>query len=330
MLTINMDNLKIIPLDFWAFYNDASKYIGRFKFSKNQCISEEVFEILCQELEETPVGCIVAIDMSNISSYPMHLFSKFNDNVRDIFFFNVTEDNIRIRMDEDLSGRLFWPEKTIASFTNDNFAVINKLVYEQCSEYRKLKHVEILKSKMLTQKEAPYHLESSGLYSNCYLSVKKIFREVEDFYYIIYSLAQRISELKHFDAFVTSSKNGAIIATVLGDILNIKEVHLIGIGPKYSMELDNSVDSIKAGKRYVYIFDFMCTGTELKIVSALINAKKGVIKGAVGISRYKEDICFSLDGGINILAEGKDLGVNYIISGDIGDIEKLEGGCNNG
>ena len=325
MLTINTNRLRIIPLDFWAFYSDASNYIGRFKFSKSQYISEVVFDYLYQDINDYEDEIFIAIDMSNISSYPMHIFSKISCKNANVFFFNIEEDNIRLRMKEDLP-ELLWPNKTTALFSREKWSEIRRMVQEECKNSRKIKQAEIMRKTMLRQDEEVYNLESSGLYSNCYLSIKRLFREVEEFYFIIFSLAQKISELPKFDAFVTSSKNGAIIATILGDILNIKEIHLIGIGPKYSMELDGSVESIKQGKRYVYIFDFMCTGTELKIVSALINSKKGILRGAVGISRYKEEIHFPLPGGISVLVEEKELGVRYIIAGRKEEILMLKDG----
>lgn len=324
MFTIDINNLRIIPLDFCAFFADASSYIGRFKFSKSQYVSENVFECLCKELTNSHCKKIIGIDMKNISSYPMHIFSKISDNPN-VFFFNIDEENIRLRMKEDLS-QLIWTNSTTAIFSQKNWDEIKKMLENECKISRKKRLAEIIKNTMLSQKATVYTLESSGLYSNCYLSIKKLFREVDDFYFTIFSLAHIITDLPKFDAFVTSSKNGAIIATILGDILDIKEIHLIGIGPKYSMELDGTVDSIKAGKRYVYIFDFMCTGTELKIVSALINSKKGVLKAAVGISRYKEDINLSLSYGIDVLVEQKELGIRYLIAGSQKDIQILKDG----
>lgn len=328
MFTIDIDDLRIIPLDFWAFFLDASSYIGRFKFSKSQFVNENVFECLYQEIMGNQNKKMLGIDMKNISSYPMHIFAKINTLDTKVFFYNIDEKNMVLRMQEDLP-QLIWLNETTAVFSEENRSGIEDLLQNKCSSSRKIKHAEILKKTMLSQQDGIYKLESSGLYSNCYLSVKKLFREVEDFYFIIFSLAQRVSELPKFDAFVTSSKNGAIIATVLGDILNIKEIHLIGIGPKYSMELEGSVDSIKQGKRYVYIFDFMCTGTELKIVSALISSKKGILKGAIGISRYKEDIGLSLQGGVNVLVEEKELGIQYLIAGSKKEIMMLKDGDGN-
>lgn len=328
MLTIDIDNLRIIPLDFWAFFSDASSYIGRFKFSKSQFVNENVFEYLNQEIMDNQNRRLLGIDMKNISSYPMHIFARISTSDSKVFFYNVEEKNIVLRMKEDLP-QLIWLNETTATFSMENRFEIEDSLQNKCGNSRKIKHAEIMKKTMLSQDKDVYTLESSGLYSNCYLSVKKLFREVEMFYFTIFSMAQRVSELPKFDAFVTSSKNGAIIATILGDILNIKEIHLIGIGPKYSMELENSVDSIKQGKRYVYIFDFMCTGTELKIVSALISSKKGILKGAIGISRYKADINLALQRKISVLVEEKELGIRYVIAGSKEEIKMLKDGNGN-
>lgn len=323
MFIIDINNIRIIPLDFCVFFLDASNYIGRFKFSKKQYINEAVFKDLMQEILENNDKKIIGVDMSNISSYPMHIFSKISSN-ENVFFFNINEENIRLRMKEDLP-QLIWRSDETAIFSMDKWSEINEMLKNDCKSSRKIKQAEIMRKTMLRQEDV-YTLESSGLYSNCYLSIKKLFREVEDFYFIIFSLAHRISDLPKFDAFVTSSKNGAIIATILGDILNVKEIHLIGVGPKYSMEFDGSVDSIKPGKRYVYIFDFMCTGTELKIVSALINSKKGILKAAIGISRYKKNINVSLSGSIEVLLEQKELGIEYLIAGSKEELQILKDG----
>ena len=78
MFTIDINNIRIIPLDFCVFFLDASNYIGRFKFSKKQYINEAVFKDLMQEILENNDKKIIGVDMSNISSYPMHIFSKIS------------------------------------------------------------------------------------------------------------------------------------------------------------------------------------------------------------------------------------------------------------
>ncbi len=328
MIKIEFNSLKILPIDFWSFYSTEKDYILPIKFSISQCIGDTVCEYIFQEINEVKDDTFLAIDMNNISAYPNRMFSKINCNSCNVFFYNVNDEKLKMRMEEDLPD-LIWPNDSTAVFSTDKWEEIERMIISECNASRKYMQAEIIKKNMLRNDGYIYFLESSRLYSNCYLSIKSLFREVEEFYFVIFSLAQMIASFKEgFDAFVTSSKNGAIIAAVLGDVLNIKEIHILGIGPKYSMELGDSVDNIKPGKRYIYVFDFMCTGSELKIVSTLLNTKKGILKGAIGISRYKEDQ-LGIPWGINVLVEEKELGIDYYIAGSEEDIRILEAGRNN-
>ena len=314
MFTIESKNVHIIPVDFWSFFQEAVKYKEKNMYSSKHNIDESTFDLLNDYINNYIDDCFLAIDMNNISSYPMHLFTKFNCTNPNVFFFNVNENGVQLRMKEDIN-ELHWIDDTTAIFALDKRSEIEKIIATECRNARKQKEAEILCTKMLKKEKAVYKLESSGLYSNCYLSVKHLFKEVEDLYYIIFGMSQEIAKLPKFDAFVTSSKNGAILASILGDLLNIKEIHLLGVGPKYTVQFGDSLDCIKTGKRYLYIFDFMCTGTELKIVSALINSKRAKLRGAVGISRYKEENEMSLDYGISVLVESKDFDITYRVAG---------------
>ena len=63
----------------------------------------------------------------------------------------------------------------------------------------------------------------------------------------------------------------------------------------------------------------MCTGTELKIVSALINSKKGSLVYSAGIARYKKNINFNLIKETDVIINTKELGINYKIFGEQDD-----------
>ena len=322
MKTIDNDSICIIPVDFCNFYLEACKY-KRIKYSKIQTLSETAFdtinEIICQKDKDRYMG----IDMLNIGSYPSHLFTNIRFFDEKVFFFNIKEENLRLRMKEDIS-ELYWISDEVACFDDSGQVYIEELIQSECGDGKHRNVLRIINEIMVEQGMGPHRLDSSNMYSSCYMSAKKLFMEVEDFYFIIFSMAELVSQCNGVDALVTSSKNGAVMAAILSDLLKIKEVHLLGVGPKYSMELGDSVDCIKEGKRYVYIFDFMCTGTELKIVSALINSKKAILQDAVGISRYKKEIGLRLQDSIKVLAEAKDLNDPYIIAGNKEDVIKLK------
>lgn len=196
-------------------------------------------------------------------------------------------------------------------------------ICELINSYRKDKIIEIIFG-LAENEHKPILLESSGLYGNYYVNIKKLFLNVDNFYFIMFCLAEMVYPYiisKRINAFVSSSKNGAIIANILGGLLDVKEVHLIGVGPKYSMELCDSVKCIQEERKYAYIFDFMCTGTELKIVSALINSKRGYLVYSAGIARYKENINFNLIKDMDVIVDTKELGIKYKIFGEPGDFE---------
>jgi orotate phosphoribosyltransferase len=323
MYVIDNGEVKIFPADFIAYYKDACRYKDKNLYSPKQSLNEDTCELISNMINNHSGKIFLAIDMSNVSSYPMHIFTNIKKINPYVFFYNISEPGISLRLEEDIEGSIINDDEKIVYFSQEKRAEVEELAHSDCKNYRRKQLAFIIEKILLKRDE-----EASGLYSNCYLSVKNLFREVIDLYYVAFSLARKVSGMK-FDAFITSSKNGAILATILGDMLKTKEVHLIGVGPKYSMELGDSVESIKEGKRYLYIFDFMCTGAEYKIVSALINSKKAQLKGAVGISRYMKENSSFREKNIEVLVEADEINVPYLLAGDIESIRRLKGAYEN-
>ncbi|MBE6025112.1 MAG: hypothetical protein E7231_18380 [Cellulosilyticum sp.] len=323
MKTLDSERIQIVPLDFYSFYLEANAKKGNINYSRTWSVNETTYAYIKSLIEAYDDSKYLGIDMNNINTYPMHIFSDIKTTSEKVFFYNIKELTLRFRMQEDLP-QMKWIGDEIACFSNKNEKEIEEIVSNDCNRIRHYEYVRIANDIMLEKSDKPYKLVSSGMYSNCYLSLKKLFTEVEDFYYVIFSLSQMVSKYQNIDALVTSSKNGAVLATVLADLLNIKEVHLLGVGPKFSMGLGDSVECIKEGKRYLYIFDFLCTGTELKIVSALVNSKKAELKGAVGVARYSKEFDEVFQTKINDIIEADELNTPYIIAASKKDIIKLE------
>lgn len=321
MYSLENDNVSIIPMDFNVFFRSAKKYKKNIRYSKECVVSEMFFDELETFISESNKENI-SIDMKNVVSCPKHLFRRINAYNKKLIFFNVESEKIKQLLIEEME-ELIWVRDTVACYFNKDKYTVERLIDRECINARKKEEFKIIKSIVNNEDGYIQLLDSSGLYSNCYVDVKKLFIDVEKYYFIIFSLAEQLYNLgDHIDAFISSSKNGAILANILGGLLDVKEVHLIGVGPKYSMELGDSVECIKKGKRYVYIFDFMCTGTELKIVSALINSKKAYLPYAAGIAKYKKDADFQLLSKLVVLADTKDIEIDYKIAGAKEDIIK--------
>lgn len=316
MYTIKIQDRTIVPVDFNIFYDTAKVYKKNIRYSREYTITENFFEELFCYISNTSDDKVF-IDMENIVSYPTRLFSRLQKYIDKIVIYNLNNKKIRQMLREDLE-RLYWTDDELVAFGNGKEHDIKEELNKYCSESRQKEKIRIVKGIVSCREKADQLLASSGLYSNCYVDVKKLFYSVDGYYYIIFSLAQEIHNnisKMQIDAFVSSSKNGAIIANILGGLLDIKEVHLIGVGPKYSMELGDSVECIKKGKKYAYIFDFMCTGTELKIVSTLINSKKAYLPYAIGIARYRRKMKSCVVESIDVLVDTEEMNIDYRIVG---------------
>lgn len=316
MYTIKIQGENIIPVDFNVFYNTAKIYKKNIRYSREYTITESFFEEMLWYISEVS-NEKVFIDMENIVSYPTRLFSKLQKYINKIVIYNLKNEKIRQMLSEDLE-ELRWTEDRQAACGKDNSCDIRNEIKQYCLSSRKREVIRIVKAIVNCEEEETQFLASSGLYSNCYVDVKKLFYNMKEYYYVIFSLAKKIHNKmsqEPIDAFVSSSKNGAIIANILGGLLNVKEVHLIGVGPKYSMELGDSIECIKSGKKYAYIFDFMCTGTEYKIVSALINSKKAYLAYAIGIAKYKKEMDSFIQDSVDALVDTKEMEIDYRIIG---------------
>lgn len=322
MFVVNEKNYIIIPVDYNAFFYSAKEHPKKIRYSKDYVITENLFKEIFKCINSNQ-DKITILDMRNIVSYNSRMFTDLEPYVDNIIFVNVKNNvTVRQRLVEDIEG-IEWEDDSIGFKMNLKFQIDFTNLYKLVDTYRKKQTIKIIKDFVENEKR-PILLESSGLYGNYYVNIKKLFLHVDKFYFIMFCLAEIVFPYvmeKKINAFVSSSKNGAIIANILGGLLDVKEVHLIGVGPKYSMELGDSVECIKQGKRYAYIFDFMCTGTELKIVSALINSKRGFLVYSAGIARYKENINFNLIKDMNVIVDTKELGIKYKIFGELEDFE---------
>lgn len=329
MYTIEEEKVHVIPVDFNVFFNNAKEYKNKIRYSPECIISESFFSELCQYIIACKEDEIVAIDMKGVASYPTRLFSKLEKNLSKIVFFNVERDKVQRQLTEDLDN-LDWIDDTVGFYSEKTDWEIKTLLESYCANARRKEIKRIVNQISLNENGRIQYLDSSGLYSNCYVDIKKLFINVNDYYYILFCLAEKVSmqiQKRQIDAFISSSKNGAIIANILGGMLDIKEIHLLGVGPIYSMELGDSLESIKKGKKYAYIFDFMCTGTELKIASALVNSKRAYLDYAAGIAKYKRKEESTNIDTIEVLFYTNEMEKEFRLVGDAKDL--MQGGSIN-
>lgn len=318
MIFVEKNNICYIPMDANIFLSVSRDYGQKMKYSKEYSITDSFFiELDTFIFSNRDKWDFIALDMNNISSAPSRKFALFLVYLDKLVMYNINNNRIQSILKEDLPEAK-WKENNIFPSSVINDISLQMEITTIGSNVKQMKQIEIVNS-LANKSDKLYLLESSGLYSNYYINIKQLFLDVENFQFIIYSLASILAKNKEqmkIDALVTSSKNGAIIAYILSGILDIKEVHLIGVGPKYAMEIGDAIECIRPGKRYAYVYDFMCTGTESKIVSALINSKKAYMPYAIGIAKYRKHINYCPVSRIDQLVDTEMMKIKYNIVGE--------------
>jgi len=323
MLIYEKERVCYLPIDFIEFnidliahsFGDVNMKLNAFgeemRYRKECSLNDKLFTNVNRFIETTSYQYYI-LDFDNVVSVPSRAFQVFSAKLDKIVFANVKNDSLQVQIEED-TGITGWE-----NFTHKPTDCKEDSIDSIIKSGREFKRAELIKG-LVSQAERSVHLHSSGLYSNYYVNIKQLFCDVEGFQFIIFSLAEKLyRHIKEdgIDAVVSSSKNGAIIANILAGLLDIKEVHLLGIGPQYAMEIGDSLDYIRQGKKYAYVFDFMCTGTEAKIVSALINSRKAYLPYAIGVASYKKATGDYPIRTVEQLVDTEAMNIKYSISGE--------------
>ncbi len=146
-------------------------------------------------------------------------------------------------------------------------------------------------SKLKTNEGTPWLIKSSNVYANRYFNAKKIFCEGSLFHLVTYQMAWIIKNITDsinaFDAFICASVNGACLASGLAVFFKKPVIFLRNVGPQMTTSDERLAERIISGKKYIYVFDFMCLGTEFQRIKMLTNIRKAQIISCIGISYYK-------------------------------------------
>lgn len=90
----------------------------------------------------------------------------------------------------------------------------------------------------------------------------------------------------NIDYLVCVSNNGVSVATIVGQLLGIDVLYLMNLGPNLTLHDKNLIKLIVPHKKYLFIYDFICLGTEYRITKSLLQYKDCVFLGGVGVALY--------------------------------------------
>lgn len=322
MITFNEDEIIIIPLAYNLFVKSLNNKSNVCRFVKENILQECDINELIKCINNLPKDKFVAIDMVCISFCNSRIFKDFKtiNNLYNVFFYNINKStNVRDRIAEDTGCSFNYDLETNKDklcFSSLTYNMITESQYEDKLERLMLNTVsEIVKK--VTETKIQF-LESSGIWSNKYVDLKKLFSNSDEYTYIIYKMAETTQKYyNNADALISTSKTGSVFANLIGQLLNKKVVHYVGVGPKFALSVDEVKNSIRKGKKYIYICDFICLGTELKILNALIKSGNADLLGGVGVASYinTSDIRLndSIVGKVKCLVNVIDFGMNYKI-----------------
>lgn len=336
--TIRKERFEVISLAYNNFLNDMNdikegeKYAGHY--SKERSLRGKEIDALYDYIKKEPNGQLTfVVDMHNIVFYPAREFEKFLElRDRRIVFYDVVVENILPKLKEDLQDSFM--ERTEEGKPTLLFGNCQaKEAYEREVEVY-MQHIYQDESARIVRaltrsitREKP--LESSGIYSNCYVNIKELFTKPDDYNFIIFQMVGEIARSSgKFDALVSTSRNGAVLANILGWLLDKKVVHCTSLGPRYAIETDTINKEIRKGKKYLYVFDFICLGTEIKVLNALLGVRDAELVGGIGIANYipldteyaRSNVLGKMKSLVNIL----DYGIPYVVSGTREDLEILK------
>lgn len=284
------DRLLIIPMALNFMKSQIDDNLKKLKFDyeidKYMYLSSDfVFNIL-SEIVKIDYDGFVVIDMSLIDFYASRSFECFKEEMkhRNIIFINISDkEPLVTALKEDLDeekiiydNKMLNP-KRIYSLINDKLIDAIESTFDE-----QINH--IIES---CTEEKHQFLNSSSVWCNKYIDFKNVFSDNYSTLIITYFMAKKILDnYEEFDELICTSKTGAILASILGKFLNKSVVYCISIGPIFACDTYKQFNDIKKNKKYLYICDFICLGTEIKILNAITTQNNSSLIGGVSIATY--------------------------------------------
>lgn len=287
----------VIDLGLNIFLMNKKYQRDEVKFDQNillysRCIEELKNEI--QFLQKQSPHAVIGIDMKYISSSEGNgAFCGFSKHIEDpskVFFYNLqSASDLRERICSDIQSSGGTPVLVsdmgilfLADADNKE-----RLTFpERCKEAIQ-SHLEEIVRGIVSERNPRELLSSSNVYADQYVDVKRLFLEPDQLCHVIYYMVrQLLNENLEYDALICTSKNGAVLASLIGHLLGKEVVYCINVGPQYALPARIVESSLQPEKQYVYIYDFVCLGTEAKLLHALIASHRATLVGGLGVASY--------------------------------------------
>ena len=131
------------------------------------------------------------------------------------------------------------------------------------------------------------YLPSSDIYSDTYIRIKDLFLYPDILSLSIFLLCKLIRDNfahEKIDGIISMSNTGAILANLVGKMLDKDVVFCTNVGPKFALDIGDIIKTISKNNNYLFIFDFICLGTEIKNLKSILICLGASTIGGVGIA----------------------------------------------
>lgn len=280
-------NTCYVPLHLSSIlYSEDKRFITNYITEK--CINNLLSFVSTSEYTN------IIIDMKHIKGIPSRIFARFNsysNSSKVILIVNASDKyNDEIKQSWTNSNKHI-NDGTVIGLTQaldlydtefENNEQFNKLI-TQCKIN---KIASYIKSTSSTNK---IFLPSSNVWSNIYVDIKKTFIDQDIFTLLIYELANLINYnfTEDFEL-ICVSNNGFAISNVLSSLFKKKVVYLMKLGPQSTLMTNDLIKNIGTNKKYLFVYDFSCLGTEIKLVKTIVNLFGSTLIGCIGVAKHLE------------------------------------------
>lgn len=286
------DNDSIyIPIHLNVIFNSKTLVFHQDDISSD--LAREIYEFLKEQKEKYIILDFNRIAM--ISSRSFEIYAHLIKSGYEILFINLFNACKSILQEDDIKEYIEDDKQSSNNFLySKDFSKTRKEVYckYECDNQINIATSKIIAEYLFNNKYDEYKkLESTNVYSNMYFNVKSIFYDTHILTLTIYKLCQIIMSrfnLSNIDYFISASHNGSVISSLVAHVLDKEYLYLINLGPQLNLHNKEIINEIKKDKNYIFIYDFICLGTEIKIAKTIIELKEANLIGAIGISNYSK------------------------------------------
>lgn len=333
MYKISNEKFNLFPLAFNDFCNDIASLSESLKYSGGVNLDriidakmiDDILQYCCQNSQ-----LLYVIDMRYVIAYENKIFSKLiaYNNLK-MLIVNIKSDMVG-SIKEDLQNQYLEADEGVLCSDIALIDQYNKIKSDIKDVYHK-EAVTIVNwmRQNVTQEMLKdlKPLDSSGVYCNMYINAKRLFTDPDKYYLVIYLIVCMILENdQDIDAIVSASRNGANLASIIGWLVNKKVIHCTNLGPRFSLVTSSLHKDIRKNKKYIYIFDFLCLGTEVKVLNALLSYKGAILVNGYGIANYisiEENEKTNVIGKMKSLVDVQREHIGYMIAGSRDEIKNL-------